>query len=365
MSDVRPWDMFTDMPRVTEEEATRRISLCNSCPELGLLRRCSQCGCFMDAKSKLQPATCPLGKWETIFISIASYRDPDLINTVKSAYDNAYHKQSLFFSVVSQAEESEHPDLSFIPENQLRYTKVHWEETKGACWAREIASRDIQQYYFLQIDSHSRFRKHWDLTLVQGYKKCQTHWGNKIIMSNYPDSFEIDWDTNPPSDRLNEWKDFYRLKADWDEANRMVVARWEVCEPVEFGHEVFFVSANNLFCESSFIREVPYDSELYFTGEEPSLALRFYTRGYKIINPPVKYMYTNYSRANAKRNLHWEDKKDDWWKLNQLSYRRLAKIMTGDLSLGVYGIGSIELFKEYQEKSNVYLEDKYDIIHSM
>lgn len=64
MSDVKPWDMFTNMPRATEEEADRRFAICEECPELThISRRCKQCGCFMITKTKLQPATCPLGKW--------------------------------------------------------------------------------------------------------------------------------------------------------------------------------------------------------------------------------------------------------------------------------------------------------------
>jgi len=64
MSDVKPWDMFSGMPRATEEEATRRFDICQSCPELThITLRCKQCGCFMAAKTKLQTATCPLGKW--------------------------------------------------------------------------------------------------------------------------------------------------------------------------------------------------------------------------------------------------------------------------------------------------------------
>ena len=362
MSEVKHWDMFTSMPRASEQEINRRISICQSCHLFTKLRRCEDCGCFMDAKSKLQPATCPLGKWETIFISIASYRDGELIKTVRSAWDNARHKDSLFFSIVSQAEDEEHPDLSFIPDNQIRYVKIHWQETKGACWAREMASRDINQKYFFQIDSHSRFRPDWDLALVQGYKKLQAHWGDRIVTSNYPDSYILDLETG--EDIFNQWPVFYKLRAEWDEGSRMVQARWEECEPVESGHEVFFVSGNNLFCESDYIREVPYDNELYFTGEEPSLALRFYTRGIKIINPPMLYMYTNYSRENTKRPLHWIDN-GDWWKLNKSSYQRLAKIMTGDTTLGIYGIGSVDLYKEYQKKSNVYLEDKYEIINSI
>lgn len=64
MSEVKPWDMFTGMPRATEEEANRRFAICEGCPELThITARCKLCGCFMFAKTKLQPATCPLGKW--------------------------------------------------------------------------------------------------------------------------------------------------------------------------------------------------------------------------------------------------------------------------------------------------------------
>jgi hypothetical protein len=322
----------------------------------------------MGLKTKLESAKCPLGKWgdevnkeETIFISIASYRDPDLVKTVMSAWNKAKLKNALFFSIVSQAEDDEHPDLSFIPKNQINYIKFHWKESKGACWAREIASRNIIGTFFFQIDSHSRFRDDWDVILKNSYKQCQSKWGRMIVLSNYPDSYTINWDTE--EDVLAEFSNFFRLRAEWDEQARMIAPRWEACEPIDFGHEVFFVSANNLFCLSEIMKEVPYDSELYFTGEEPSLALRFYTRGIKIINPPSRYMYTNYDRENGKRNLHWGDNQDSWWHLNQLSYQKLAKILTGDLTLGKYGIGSFDLFKEYQEKTGMCLEDKFDIIY--
>lgn len=297
-----------------------------------------------------------------IFISIASYRDPDLINTVLDCYKNASNRSNLFFSILSQAEDYEHPDLFLIPDNQLRYNKVHWSESMGACWARSITSENIIGDYFLQIDSHSRFKKNWDSLILDDYKKCQSHWGKDIVLSNYPDSFTIDWENN--KDELKPFDNFYKLRAEWDDAAKMVVPRWEECQELEFGHEVFFVSANNLFCSTEIMKQVPYDKELYFTGEEPSLALRFYTRGFKIINPTIRYMYTNYDRDNGKRNFHWVDHVD-WHLLNKKSYQRLSKIMTGDTSLGVFGIGSYELFKEYQEKTGIFLEDKKEIIESV
>lgn len=51
-------------PHATEEESDRRYSICLECPELVLLtKQCKQCGCFMVAKTKLEAAKCPFGKW--------------------------------------------------------------------------------------------------------------------------------------------------------------------------------------------------------------------------------------------------------------------------------------------------------------
>jgi len=40
-----------------------RIATCASCEYFTQLRRCKQCGCFMDAKTKFVIAKCPIDKW--------------------------------------------------------------------------------------------------------------------------------------------------------------------------------------------------------------------------------------------------------------------------------------------------------------
>jgi hypothetical protein len=300
---------------------------------------------------------------DQIYISIASYRDPDLINTVRNCWDSAYQKDRLHFSIVSQAEDNEHPDLSFIPDEQISYVKMNWSEAKGACWARSIASEGAFGTYFLQIDSHSRFLPSWDSLITQNYTKVSKYWGKKIILTNYPDPFTVD---ENGADKYINYQNLRKLDAYWDEDSKMIQSWYDWPDVIETtrGDEVFFLSGNSMFCPVDVIKEVPYDKELYFTGEEPSMALRAYTRGIKLISPIVKYMYTNYLREVPPRRLHWEDHKD-WGALNKKSYERLAKIMTGDKSLGVYGIGDEELYKLYQFKTGINLEDKYDIIYNV
>jgi hypothetical protein len=62
---VTPLDLFNPNVKMAHEEiANTRYDLCLKCPELiSLTKQCKQCGCFMAMKTKLENATCPLGKW--------------------------------------------------------------------------------------------------------------------------------------------------------------------------------------------------------------------------------------------------------------------------------------------------------------
>lgn len=298
---------------------------------------------------------------KSIFISIASYRDPDLINTVRDCYDKAKYKECLFISVYSQAEHDEHPDLSFMPKDQIRYTKVNWDQARGACYARSVSSENINTNFFLQIDSHSRFKEFWDELIIQNFFTAKKYWGERIILTNYPDPFVIENGLV----RLIDYPSLKKIDIHWDEPSKMIQAKndWPDVVDTVFGDEHYFLSGGCFFCKSYILNEVPYDKDLYFIGEEPSMALRAYTRGIKLISPVVKFMYSNYDREHPKRSLHWEDHKD-WWKLNRQSYMKLSKIMTGDKSFGVYGIDSEYLFEDYQKKTGIDLSSKKDEISS-
>ena len=63
---VKPWDLLNpEKGRVSEEEKTKRLDICKSCPEykMGI---CKKCGCIMELKTTLSEAYCPLGKWLSV-----------------------------------------------------------------------------------------------------------------------------------------------------------------------------------------------------------------------------------------------------------------------------------------------------------
>jgi hypothetical protein len=65
LGETKPWDLVNPNTEWADESLSKeRYSICQSCPELiKLTKQCKKCGCFMAAKTKLQLATCPLGKW--------------------------------------------------------------------------------------------------------------------------------------------------------------------------------------------------------------------------------------------------------------------------------------------------------------
>ena len=63
--DVKFIDLFNpNQPRSDEELKEYRMSICKECPFLSKrANKCTKCGCFMDLKTTLKKAKCPVGKW--------------------------------------------------------------------------------------------------------------------------------------------------------------------------------------------------------------------------------------------------------------------------------------------------------------
>lgn len=52
------------MPPVSEEEVSRRLSICHECEHFRHSdSRCPKCGCWMNFKATLRSMQCPVGKW--------------------------------------------------------------------------------------------------------------------------------------------------------------------------------------------------------------------------------------------------------------------------------------------------------------
>mgnify|MGYP003352647571 CR=1 FL=1 len=61
--------MFSDIFNKSFELSAKRLGICNTCDQYDTKwKKCNKCGCFMEFKSLIRFAECPLNKWKDINI---------------------------------------------------------------------------------------------------------------------------------------------------------------------------------------------------------------------------------------------------------------------------------------------------------
>ena len=287
---------------------------------------------------------------ETIFISIASYRDPELLPTLKDCLENAKYSDRLRFGICWQFDETESLE-EFTNDKRFQIIKVPYIDSKGTCWARNMI-QDLYQdeTYYLQLDSHHRFNKNWDVTLIKMLKSLKKQGHKKPLLTAYLPGFDP---KNDPEGRINEcWSlEFDRYLPEGPIFIKPhVISNWEeLIGPIQSK----FLSGHFIFTLGKWAREVRYDPYYYFHGEEPSLAARSYTHGYDLFHPNKVTIYHEYIRSG--KTKQWDDDKE-WSKKNSTSYSRYRALhgMGGELpntlmNLDKYGFGTERTLEEYEK----------------
>lgn len=291
----------------------------------------------------------------TIFVQIASYRDPQLLPTLKDMLDKADYPENLRIGICWQhANQDEWDNLDeFKDDPRFRIIDVDYTESKGVCWARNSIQQLYQdEKYTLQLDSHHRFVKGWDTELINMIIYLQSKGHAKPLLTAYIPSFDPD---NDPGARVKEpWKmNFDRFIPEgavfflpasfdtWDNKDEPLPAR--------------FYSAHFAFTLGEFSKEVQHDPEYYFHGEEISIAARAYTHGYDLFHPHKVLIWHEYTRKG--RTKQWDDDKG-WGHRNIASHLKNRKLfeMDGekrDIDFGKYGFGTVRTLRDYEKYSGL------------
>jgi len=299
----------------------------------------------------------------SIFISIASYRDPELIRTIKSAIDNAAHPEELYFSVVLQEFEKFEPELSWVP--KLSLTKMHPRDAKGAGFARAIAmsSYDNQDYY-LQIDSHTIFESNWDIKCIDQLSKAQQiAKNNKVILSYFPPPFHVEQNKKISIVKNSKIQLPYptRQKPKLTKRNEWTAERLEFIAPDRSLPELSTtVLAGFIFAPGDIVKAVPYDPDISFFGEEICFAVRAWTRGWDIYSPSVVLVYHFYTREGYSKI--WKDRnirKLSWKEIESQSKEKQKRVLCG-IEEGIYGAGNIRSLQQYEEMTGINFKKMYN-----
>jgi len=293
----------------------------------------------------------------TIFIQIASYRDPELLPTLRDCIKNAEFPENLIFGICWQKADEDSLE-EFANDPRFRVTPVPYRESKGACWARNTLQQLYKdEKYTLQIDSHMRFANHWDTLAINMVKSFQAQGHTKPLLTGYISSYDPE---NDPAGRV---------QVPWKMVLNKIIPETGIPMylPSSFSAEETalnaplkskFYSAHFCFTLGEFSKEVQHDPNIYFTGEEINIAIRSYTHGYDLFHPDCIIVWHEYTRKG--RTKHWDDH-TEWWKTEEESKTHLKKFLhniINDIPIEKYGLGKVRTFHEYELYSEIDFKNK-------
>jgi hypothetical protein len=271
-----------------------------------------------------------------IFIQIASYRDPQLVPTIRSIIDNASKPDDLTFGICWQHDKEEYIE-DFIWRDNFSIISIPHEKSKGCCWARSLVNKLYNgEDYVLQIDSHHRFEKNWDVSMINMLNSLP----DKSYLTAYCPSY------NPETEErvYNAWI----MEVDKNLPMDIPCFRPGYSDSKEPVPTNLF-SGHFFFAKGQAIIDVPYDEDLYFHGEEISTAARLFTHGYNGYHPHIPLVWHEYTRNG--RVKQWDDDKE-WWKKDITSKEKVKKILSGQIP---EALGTERDINEFVKKYNIQL----------
>lgn len=261
----------------------------------------------------------------TIFVSIASYRDPELLKTIKDCLEKAKYPETLRFGIAWQHSLDDTWDtLDEYKDNpNFKIDDIPYKESQGVCWARNrIQDLYDGETYYLQLDSHHRFTQNWDDTLIKMFKLLKKKGSKKPLLTAYLPSYD------PATEHKLE--DVWTLEFDRFLPQGPIFIKphnhpeWRTLEEPFMAR---FLSGHFIFTLGKWAEEVKYDPQFYFHGEESSLAARSYTHGYDLYHPHKPVIWHEYTRAGKVKQ--WDDD-STWPQRDALSYSRYRKLFDMD-----------------------------------
>jgi len=290
---------------------------------------------------------------EHIFIQIASYRDPELVPTLRDCVAMADRPDLLRFGIAWQRDETE-TLAEFTHDPRIRLFECHWRESRGACWARHT----LQQFYdgetyTLALDSHHRFVRGWDSALKRQLAKLPT---DRPVLTSYLPPYEPDQSLARPIPMI--------LVADKfsDDGVLLFMPRQRPRHRIRPNPAIRarFFSAHFTFSRGDFLADCGHDPMLYFHGEEITLAVRAFTHGYDLFHPSEPMIYHYYLRDG--RPKHWDDHGPKSQQpfgtgvfdhISKSRVRQLLGMEQATVDFGRYGLGVKRSLADYEQFAGV------------
>lgn len=303
---------------------------------------------------------------DRILLHLPAYREPELIPTIKDALAQAKYPERIHFGICRQFNPEDKFDNidEFREDSRFKIYDMPYEQAKGLAYARSIINEKLlsNEEFLLQLDSHHRFTKNWDETLISWYYQLKEEGHNPLICGYLPYYNPF----NDPADRVQEpWysepASFYPhgtifirptgFYTDYKKFDKPVPAR--------------FLSGHFCFGPNKWAKEVRHDPDIFFAGEEINLTVRSFTHGYDLFHPHRVVIWHATMREERDGILVWDDqsKRGDgtWWKQNDTArakIRKLLRVEDNDFDLEGYDLGNVRSLREYEMYAGINFKKK-------
>lgn len=291
-------------------------------------------------------------KANTIFVSIAAYRDSELAPTVKSLMATAQYPERITVGIVLQLDkQADQHILDSLPINKpwfqerVKILSIEARHARGPCYARALCQQLYEtEGFVLQIDSHMRFRANWDSYLIEQLCKCPT---SKSVLTAYPVGYTL------PNNIPNETRGTLLVPWKFDAIDNMLRQRGRLLQPRDTLVPCHLYAAGFNFCHASVLQDVPYDGTLQylFFGEEISMAVRLYTHGYNLYAPAETVVYHLWSRSHRPTPI--QETLSDETKHYREQQRKAAREIVLQQLRGAEGLGTERSVQEFAEALGV------------
>lgn len=277
----------------------------------------------------------------SIFVQIASYDDKELLKTVQDCLDKSSGENDIYFGI----HECYINNKTIFNNSNIKIQYSKAPENLGVGMGRYLANKlyDNQDYY-LQIDSHSRFRENWDSIIIENLEKNLSI-GNRCILTGYPPSYLYKKDGSEVLD-LSADTTGIRFKRNQEESYLFENSRLinQEGSPFDSSYCSESVSAGFIFGKGEIHKVVQHPAIFYF-GEEILRAASFYTNGYNLMYPNIPVVFHLYG-VDSDRVVCWITFPDECNKLEEFSKYTIKTIFTEN-KINNISLGSQRTLKEY------------------
>lgn len=281
-------------------------------------------------------AVFPIRDDESIYLSLASFREHLLYETLSTAFDHAAHPDKLYIGAIVQncfgkvnadgsidasgkpcrtgaqvvGKNKKGRDMTKVSDapvdkngiadfcgdakykkycdsGQIRVLYVHETESIGPAIARYYASKLWGgETYFVQCDSHLHFATHWDQKYIDEVKSAKSY--PKAVLSSYPPGFTEGQGTGEVNESAGARLCTCQFSTS-DVENKIIRINTGNSYSGNEKHptQIAFIAAGFFFAHSQFLVDVPFDPFMpwLFMGEEIALSVRAWTSGWDIYAP--------------------------------------------------------------------------------